>query len=139
MSEPEMSSPSIINESVKTWTILLITLVFVAVYVLAVVGAVKVTDAMGNLQSIVFVIIGYYFGRLPSDKVESSLKEQVNAHSNAAAAARQSEKVAAVERETLEEKIKNARIALEAGNPTEALGLTGVSKPVSAAIGILNS
>jgi hypothetical protein len=139
MSEPETTPTPTISESAKTWAMLFITFVFIVLYVLTVVGVIKTDDAMQNLQPIVFVIIGYFFGRLPSARVESSLKEQVAVQSNAAAAARHSEKMASMEREMLEEKVKNARIALESGPHIEALERAGGENPAAAAIRILGS
>ncbi len=135
MPEPDPSTTSSISEEVKTWTMLFITVVFVILYALTVVDVIKASNAVQNLQPIVFVIVGYFFGRLPAAKVENSLKEQIVVQSNAAAAARQSEKVAATEREMLEEKVKNARIALD----TIALESSVNGSNNAAAIRILSS
>lgn len=112
MTEPQTPAAPVITETVRTWTMLFITVVFVLLYGLTVIGVVTAANAMQNLQPIVFVIIGYFFGRLPSAKVESFLKEQVAYHANAETAAKQAEKKAAENTTKLEEKIDNALRAL---------------------------
>jgi hypothetical protein len=119
---------------------LLITLIFVLLYAGTFTGAIKAPDAVKDLQPIIFVIIGYYFGRLPSQQVESSLKEQVRGQANNAAAARNAERKAEVERGTLEEKIKNTRTILETGKPAAAPeAITKSTSPFDAAIKVLSS
>lgn len=69
------------EDPIKRLTIALLTILFVGLYFFAIV-AVWVGDSAANskaialLQPIVYVIIGYYFGRLPSEKVEKQLKDE---------------------------------------------------------------
>lgn len=138
---PEVQTAPSMIDSLKSWTMVIITLVFVVLYALSLakVGGL-VEGAIKELQPIVFVIIGYYFGRLPSEQVEGALAKQVRDQANNAAAGRNAERTAAVERGIFEEKIKNTKALLESGNPgpgTEALSQG--TTPVEAAIRILNS
>lgn len=124
-------------DSLKSWTMVIITLVFVTLYVLSLTGVGKLPEAIKELQPIIFVIIGYYFGRLPSQSVENSLKEQVRSQANYATAARNAQGKAEIDREVLEEKMKNTKTILEtarAGNGAEAM-----TTPVEAAINVLSS
>lgn len=137
---PNTQVVATITDSLKTWTMAIITLVFVTLYALSIAGRGVPSDAIGQLQPIVFVIIGYYFGRLPSRQVEGTLKEQVHIHANNATAARNAERKAEVERGVFEEKIKNTRTILEtarAGNGVEA-GNAG-STAFEAAVRVLSS
>lgn len=113
---PETETPNtpvitIVTDSLKTWTIALITITFLVLYALFLVGKIPPENSQ-YLQPVFLVIVGYYFGRVPSAQVESTLKEQVATHANAAAAARQLEKKAVVGQATLEEKIRNASLTL---------------------------
>jgi hypothetical protein len=119
---PNTQAIPTLTDSLKTWTMAVITLVFVTLYALSIAGRGVPSDAVNQLQPIVFVIIGYYFGRLPSQQVEGTLKEQVRIHANNATAARNAERKTEVERGIFEERVKNARIILEtarAGNGEE--------------------
>jgi hypothetical protein len=67
------------EDPVKKTIIVVLTLVFVALYVIAIVGKTKWNsdkDAIQLLQPIVYVIIGYFFGRLPSEATEKSLRKE---------------------------------------------------------------
>jgi hypothetical protein len=133
-------APSMVD-SLKSWTMVIITLVFVILYALSIAEVGKLTiSAVKELQPIVFVIIGYYFGRLPAQQVESALKEQVRGQANNATAARNAERTAEVERGVFEEKIKNTRTILETVKPgAGAEGMAKGTTPVEAAIKILSS
>ena len=58
-----------------------ISILFVGLYAGASLGLIDGkpnADLLGVLQPVVWVIIGYYFGRVPGERVESRLKEQVD-------------------------------------------------------------
>jgi flagellar biosynthesis component FlhA len=106
---------------VRTWMMAALTIVFVLLYVLALVG--KVPDAnevaLGHVAPIVAVIIGYYFGRVPAEKHQKDLKEQIEREATKAkeeekkaSAAKEAEVQQAVERRAADEKIMAARAAL---------------------------
>lgn len=69
------------TEQWRKWMVVAISVLFVGLYVGASLGLIDGkpnADLLGVLQPIVWVIIGYYFGRSPGEKVESRLKEQVD-------------------------------------------------------------
>jgi hypothetical protein len=67
---------------------------------------------VARLEPIIFVIIGYYFGRLPAHQNEKTLKEEAARQTQRADAAQHAKEQAQQSREVLEEKIKNALGAL---------------------------
>jgi hypothetical protein len=108
---------------------------------------------VGRLEPIIFVIIGYYFGRQPSQQIEATLKDEINRQVQKADAAQHAKEQAQQNSESLEEKMKNVRAALISSTPGMASkGLTdrldkadGPAKEdalrhsVAAALNILNS
>ena len=70
-----------IMNNYKSWVMVILTLIFVVLYTVALLGWLKplsdVTMVM-RLEPIIFVIIGYYFGRLPSQQNEETLKEEIS-------------------------------------------------------------
>ncbi len=108
--------PPPMTDTLKSWMMVILTLIFVLLYAGVFIGWITTTDAIKDLQPIIFVIIGYYFGRLPSQQNENSLKEEINRQSTKANAAANAKEKALQEREALEEKIKNVKAALSIGN-----------------------
>ena len=101
--------------TLKEWVMVLLTMAFVALYGLALVGKLKpLADLtmVSRLEPIIFVIIGYYFGRLPAQQNEQTLKEEIGRQTKRADAAQQARETALQSREALDEKLKNARTAL---------------------------
>lgn len=102
-------------DSLKSWMMVALTAIFVLLYVAALFGMIKPLadiSTITRLEPIIFVIIGYYFGRLPAQSNENALKNEIGRQSQKADAAQQIKEKAQQEREVLEEKIRNARIAL---------------------------
>jgi hypothetical protein len=64
------------------------------------------------LQLLIFVVIGYYFGRLPSYQNEQTLKNEIIRQTQRADAAQHAKEQAQQAREALEEKIKNLKTVL---------------------------
>lgn len=99
----------------KSWVMVILTLVFVVLYTVALLGWLKplsdVTMVM-RLEPIIFVIIGYYFGRLPSQQNEQTLKDEINRQSQKADAAQSSCEQTRQEREAIEERLKNIKMIL---------------------------
>jgi hypothetical protein len=92
-----------------------LTLVFVSLYGAALFGWLKPLpdDRMVmRLEPIIFAIIGYYFGRLPAQQNERTLKQEINRQAQRADASQSAKEQALQSREALEEKIKNVRAAL---------------------------
>jgi len=115
------------GESSRGWVMIGLTGVFVALYVAALFGVIHpLADdrVVVRLEAIVAVIIGYYFGRVPGEKNEKTLKEEVNRQAGKAKAEEQKkeqaqrEKGAAEQRNgALEMKVKSTRAALTAAAP----------------------
>lgn len=104
-------------EALKNWLMVLLTTGFVVLYGLALLGKLRpLADAsmVSRLEPIIFVIIGYYFGRLPGQQNEQSLKEEIGRQTQRADAAQHAKETALQTREALDEKVKNARTALAA-------------------------
>jgi hypothetical protein len=103
------------TDSLKGWIMVVLTLIFVLLYVTALLGLIeplKDTSIITRLEPIIFVIIGYYFGRLPAQTNENTLKNEINRQNQKADAAQQIKEKTLQEREILEEKVKNAKIVL---------------------------
>ena len=114
------------SETLKGWIMVFLTLVFLALYGLALLGKLRPLDdasMVARLEPIIFIIVGYYFGRLPSQQNEQTLKGEIDRQTKRADAAQHARESALKTSEVLEEKVKNARKALEtsgfgAGNGT---------------------
>lgn len=104
-----------ITDALKGWMMVALTLIFVLLYVTALFGLImppKDVSMITRLEPIIFVIIGYYFGRLPAQANENTLKSEISRQSRKSDAAQQIKEKAQQEREVLEEKIRNAKVAL---------------------------
>jgi hypothetical protein len=107
-------APSI-TDALKSWVMVFLTLGFVVLYGLALIGKLKpLADAsmVSRIEPIIFVIIGYYFGRLPAQQNESSLKDEIARQTQRADAAQHAKEQALLTRESLEEKVKNVNATL---------------------------
>jgi hypothetical protein len=94
-----------------------LTLTFVLLYGAALFGWLKPLPSeqmVARLEPIIFVIIGYYFGRLPSQQNEGALKDEIGRQTQRAEAAQHAKEQAQQVREALEERMKNVRAALAA-------------------------
>lgn len=92
-----------------------LTLVFISFYGAALTGLLKpLADEkmVLRLEPIIFVIIGYYFGRLPGQQNEKTLKQEINRQTQRTDAAQSAKEQALQSNEALEEKIKNVKAAL---------------------------
>lgn len=148
------NSPQSMTDTLKGWVMVALTLIFVLLYVAALFGRInplKDVSIIARLEPIIFVIIGYYFGRLPAQANENTLKNEINRQSQKASAAQQIKEKAEQEREVLEEKIKNAKITLapqmsgdsmseKAKTATPSIELTGNTRQaIQTAVKILES
>ena len=107
-----------LSEALKGWVMVLLTLIFVVLYGLALLGKLKpLSDVsmVSRLEPIIFVIIGYYFGRLPSQDNERTLKHEVDRQAKRANASQHALETALKTTEALEEKVKNALVAFGTG------------------------
>lgn len=159
MADKPTQSPAMGQEMADTlrgWVMVALTLIFVILYAAALTGWLKPLpeeQMVTRLEPIIFVIIGYYFGRLPAQQNEKTLKEEINRQTQKSDAAQHAKEQAQQSREALEEKVKNARAALSSAASAVsakglAEGLDNANAPardealrgsVAAAINILNS
>ena len=135
-------------EAIKNWLMVFLTTGFVVLYGLALLGKLRpLADAsmVSRLEPIIFVIIGYYFGRLPGQQNEQTLKDELGRQTQRADAAQYAKETALQTREALDEKVKNARTALAvdtAGFSKGVVSSDGLSKDrssIAAAFNILSS
>lgn len=120
-------SEETLTDAVKGWLMVLLTLAFLVLYGLALLGKLRpLSDAsmVTRLEPLIFVIIGYYFGRLPGEENEQTLKDEIGRQTQRADAAQQAKETALQSREALDEKIKNARTALDNGAPERSSATT---------------
>jgi len=80
------------GDTLKTAIAALLTVVFIGLYIYGIWGVWHGSTpnndkAITLLQPIVYVIVGYYFGRMPSEKVEKQLKDEAKDKGQAADAA----------------------------------------------------
>jgi hypothetical protein len=147
----EPSQVQIAADALKGWVMVALTLVFVALYGAALTGWLRPLPdekMVTRLEPIIFVIIGYYFGRIPAQQNEKTLKDEIGRQTQKADAAQHAKEQAQQSREALEEKVKSARAALVAapGQATKSLTEAGASAKdeplrvcVAAALNVLNS
>ncbi|MGH9947943.1 MAG: hypothetical protein ACRD6X_12185 [Pyrinomonadaceae bacterium] len=134
--EKELSSEK--SDALKNWMMVALTLFFVLLYAAALIGWLRPLadiSVIARLEPIIFVIIGYYFGRFPSQQNEKTLKDEIDRQTRKADAAQHIKEQAQNEREVIEEKIKNAKVALNNGASAESLespsGFPGRAKTTS--------
>jgi hypothetical protein len=111
---------------VRGWMMVLLTLIFISLYGVALFGGFKylMDDRMvSHLEPIIFIVIGYFFGRLPARQNEKTLKEEIGRQTMRAEAAQQAKEQIQQSREAVEEKIKNVR-AILASSATKASSAT---------------
>lgn len=146
----DTSQGQVAADALRSWVMVVLTLIFVILYGAALIGWLKplANDQMiTRLEPIIFVIIGYYFGRLPAQQNEKTLKEEVTRQTKKADAAQHAKEQAQQVREALEEKVKNAKAALAPAaslrNMPEGSDVAGrddfTRSSVAAAINVLNS
>ena len=112
-----------IADALKAWVMVALTFVFILLYGAALVGWLKplADDKMVlRLEPIIFVIIGYYFGRLPGVQNEHALKEEIGRQNQKADAAQYAKEQALQKSEGLEERLKNVAAALSPSASTLA-------------------
>lgn len=155
-SAQENDRPHGTPDALRNWIMVVLTLIFVSLYGAALIGWLKpLADEkmVLRLEPIIFVIIGYYFGRLPAQQNEKTLKEEIGRQTQKADAAQHVKEQALQTREALEEKLKNANSALTSAAPSTSAARfaedvhkeggpikeEGLRYSVGAALRILNS
>lgn len=102
-------------DALKSWMMVVLTMSFILLYGAALLGWLRpMTDErmVIHLEPIIFVIIGYYFGRQPAQHNEKTLKGEINRQTQRADAAQHAKEQTQQAREALEEKVKNVRVTL---------------------------
>ena len=103
------------TDVIKGWLMILLTVAFVVLYGLALMGRIRPLadiSIVSRIEPIIFVIIGYYFGRSPATQNERTLKDEITRQTQKADAAQYAKEQALQSREVFEEKLKNVKIAL---------------------------
>lgn len=103
------------SNTFRSWVMVTLSFIFILLYASALTGWLKpLADEkmIIRLEPIIFVIIGYYFGRLPSQQNEDTLKGEINRQMKRADTAQLIKEQAQQAREALEEKVKNAKATL---------------------------
>ena len=109
------TTPPASSGNLKNWIMVVLTLVFIALYGAALVGWLKpLTDdkMVLRLEPIIFVIMGYYFGRLPGQQNEKTLKQEIGRQTLRADATQSAKEQALQSNEAMEEKMKNVKATL---------------------------
>ena len=73
------TAPPATADTLKSWVMVVLTLIFVSLYGAALFGWLKpLTDdkMVMRLEPIIFAIIGYYFGRLPGQQIREAQSPQ---------------------------------------------------------------
>ena len=133
-----------ITGTLRNYLMVILMLIFVFLYAAAFYG--KLDPLKDNMmllrfEPIIFLLIGYYFARLPAYQSEKLLKDEITRQTQKADAAQYAKEKAQQEREALEEKIKNARMVLQTINPATTADKSTIAqiKALQAAFSILGS
>lgn len=118
---------------IRSWVMVLLTLIFVTLYGAGLVGWLRPwadEKLVMRFEPIVFVIIGYYFGRIPSKQNEKTLKDEIDRQTQKANATQHAKEQVQQAREGLEEKVKNVRAALTSAThrQNKVLAVEGVGR-----------
>ena len=130
----------------KSWVMVGLTTVFVGLYFAALVGWLPpVQDnepLIAHLEPIIFVIVGYYFGRLPGQENEKTLKDEIGRQTKDAREARtkqdQAKEDAAQHRalsQQSEQKLKDTKAVLQLVTPGGGAGAESMSFSTTGATG----
>jgi hypothetical protein len=142
-------------DALKGWAMPALSFGFFLLYGAVLAGFVKPPEndrLVGRLEPLIFVIVGYSFGRLPSQQNERTLKEEIHRQTQRADAAYHAREQSQQSRDALEEKLRNVRAALttpsRGAGDTKAEGAGRVGAhggddllrgPVAAALNVINS
>lgn len=105
-----------VSDILKDSQIVFVTLIFVLLYKTAFAGKVdplKDSSMLLRLELIIFILIGYYFARIPARQNEILLKEEIARQTQKNDAAQFAKEKAQLEGVSLEEKIRNFWTALK--------------------------
>src|ERR1043166_6197504 len=117
------TTPPATADTLKNWIMVVLTLIFITLYGAALTGLLKpLADEkmVMRLEPIIFVIVGYYFGRLPGQQNEKTLQQEIGRQTQRADAAQSAKEQAQQSNEALEEKVKNLKATLSSQAATFA-------------------
>jgi hypothetical protein len=103
------TTPPVSSEILKNWIMVVLTLVFIALYGAALVGWLKpLTDdkMVLRLEPIIFVIIGYYLRAFAWPTKRETLKQEIGRQTFRADATQSAKEQALQSNEAMEEKMK---------------------------------
>jgi hypothetical protein len=133
------TSGAYVANAIKNWVIVALTITCTLLYAAALTGFMKPLNGekmVARLEPIILVIIGYYFGRLPGQQNEKTLKEEIGRQTQKADAAQFAKEQMQQSRESLEEKMKNVRTVLaSSASPGVAKALASRSDKTDAPAG----
>lgn len=113
----------------------ILTLVFIALYAAAFAGKLdplRENTMLIRIEPVIFIIIGYYFGRHPSRQCEEALQAEIMRQHHIVQAAQIAKESLQTEHRRLEEKIENARKTIEKFENSDTKLDQNVLKTVSA-------
>lgn len=103
------------TDALRSWIMVGLTLALVLLYAAVLLGWFKplADEKMAlRLEPMIFVIVGYCFGRLPSQQNERALKEEISRHAQKVDAVQHAKEQALQTLAALEEKVKNVTAAV---------------------------
>ena len=103
------------TDALRSWIMVGLTLALVLLYAAVLLGWFKplADEKMAlRLEPMIFVIVGYCFGRLPSQQNERALKEEISRHAQKVDAVQHAKEQALQTLAALEEKVKNVTTAV---------------------------
>ena len=124
------------SEMLRDWSVVILLLIFVVLYALAFTGKLdpfKDNSMLLRFEPIIFILVGYYFGRLPARHNERVLNDEIARQVQRADAAQFAKEKAQQERDALEERIRNASRTLK------SVGKSEEPRATAAAVRILDS
>jgi deoxyribose-phosphate aldolase len=130
------------TDALRSWLMVFLTLTLVLLYAAALLGWFKplADEKMAvRLEPIIFVIVGFCFGRLPSQQNERALKEQISRHAQKVDATQHAKEQALQTLAALEEKVKNVTSAVAPVAARKQLNDDKLNGSLAAALEILNS
>lgn len=130
------------TDALRSWLMVFLTLTLILLYAAALLGWFKplADEKMAvRLEPIIFVIVGFCFGRLPSQQNERALKEEISRHAQKVDAAQHAKEQAREALAALEEKVKNVTAAVAPVAARKKLDDDKLNGSLAAALEILNS
>ena len=130
-------------ETLKDWLMVLLLVVFVLLYALAFSGKLdpfKDNSMLLRFEPVLFILAGYYFGRWPARHSEKFFRDEIARQAVKVDAAQYAKEKTQQERDSLEERIKNAKKTLMAIDPSGgSAGRQPNLEAVRSAVSILDS